>query len=152
VSLPSPTLSFAPQSAPPPFVRGGFASLDAPFRAALAIVQGHPGDLTLATRLSVCSGLPAVLVWWELARDPCFARLERYGLLTHRPASGELTIALTALELGRSYWARLWAGGSWSTPAHVRVRSHERSERTVREQAGLATAGRLASIVRREAS
>jgi hypothetical protein len=81
-------------------------------------------------------------VWWQVARDPCFARLERYGFVLQRPACSELTIALKALELGRFYWARLWAAGTWSAPAHVRIRSHERAARG--ERADLAR--RLARI------
>ncbi len=107
----------------PSFARGGeFAPLDEPFRAPIQIASPEPGEVVLCTSLSTAEGFSIVPVHWEIAREPSFYRLERYGLiLAHESARFSVEVRLHGLERGRSYWARFWAGGSWSRAVRVRT-------------------------------
>jgi alkaline phosphatase D len=119
--------SFAPSSpcadAPSFAAAGGFTPLADPFRAAINIRSAGPGNAQLATRIVVELGAcPTVPVHWEIARDPSFRRPERYGLLLARDEDAfAVQVMLQGLERGRTYWARLWAGGAWSRPVRVRT-------------------------------
>lgn len=112
---------------PPPFAsERAFEPLTAPFVAPLEVERGSPGELTLRTRLQVELPLRHVLVHWQLASEPRFLRLERYGLRFLQAADEfALALPLAGLEPGRPYWARLWAGGCWSPVAHLWTESHE---------------------------
>ena len=66
-----------------------------------------------------------MLVHWEVAHDARFRRLERYGLFfVHAQRDYVLRIVLSGLEPGHVYWARLWAGGTWSARVRVHTESH----------------------------
>lgn len=113
----------SPLSIAPSFARGGeFAALPVPFRAPITISSVCPGTVRLVTALSVEPGFALVPVHWEVAREPGFRRPERYGLLlAHQEHGFTVAISLEGLERGRSYWARLWAGGAWSRVVRVRT-------------------------------
>jgi hypothetical protein len=102
--------------AAPSFARaGGYEVLDRPFGERLRVVHSDPGDAELGTRLTLARRAAPVLVHWEVARDAHFRELERYGLFfAHAHLGYEVRVALTGLSPGRGYWARLWAGGTWS--------------------------------------
>jgi hypothetical protein len=112
-----------PEHGAPSFARGGeFAPLQEPFRAPIVIASEGPGDVALRTSLSAAEGFSLVPVHWEIAREPGFVRPERYGfLLAQEQAQFAVELRLHGLERGRSYWARLWAGGSWSRAVRVRT-------------------------------
>jgi phosphodiesterase/alkaline phosphatase D-like protein len=107
----------------PSFARGGeFASLPDPFRAPIGIASAGPGAVVLRTVLSAAHGGSTIPVHWEIAREPSFVTPERYGLLlAHERMAFEVEVSLHGLERGRSYWARLWAGGTWSRAVRVRT-------------------------------
>lgn len=107
----------------PSFARGGqFAPLAEPFRGPIVIHSAGPGEVVLRTVLSDAEGFSIVPVHWEIAREPSFFAPERYGLLlAHERAGFQVEISLHGLERGRSYWARLWAGGAWSRVLRVRT-------------------------------
>lgn len=111
-----------PQLRVPPFAQaGGFAALVDPFRASLEIVSSAPGDVLLRTTVTA-EGFSVIPVHWEIAREPSFFRPERYGLLlADERTRFAVEVSLNGLERGRSYWARLWAGGSWSRAVRVRT-------------------------------
>jgi hypothetical protein len=111
------------QESAPSFARDGqFAPLHEPFRAPIAIASAGPGAVVLSTALSAAVGFSIVPVHWEVAREPSFRTPERYGLLLVREADAfTVRVSLQGLERGRSYWARLWAGGSWSRAVRVRT-------------------------------
>lgn len=107
----------------PPFALGGqFAPLQDPFCEPIAIASAGPGAVVLRTALSGCAGFSIIPVHWEISRDPSFFTPERYGLLLAREREAfTVHVSLHGLERGRSYWARLWAGGTWSRPVRVRT-------------------------------
>jgi hypothetical protein len=99
--------------------------LDEPFRERLRVVQGAPGDAELSTRLTVARVGAPVLVHWEVARDARFLDIERYGLFfAHHQLDYQVRVGLQGLSPGRGYWARLWAGGSWSPTVRVHTESY----------------------------
>ena len=110
----------------PSFARGvGYEILDTPFRDRVLVTRSAPGDAELRTRLTLLRPNAAVLVHWEVARDARFREVERYGLFfVHAQLDYQLRIVLSGLEPGRGYWARLWAGGSWSASVPVHTESH----------------------------
>jgi phosphodiesterase/alkaline phosphatase D-like protein len=112
-----------PASDLPSFARGAqFAPLQDPFRAPIAIHTAGPGAVVLRTSLSAAEGFSIVPVHWEIAREPGFFAPERYGLLlAHERTQFGVEVSLHGLERGRSYWARLWAGGAWSRVVRVRT-------------------------------
>jgi hypothetical protein len=104
---------------------GGYEVLDEPFRERLRVVQGAPGDAELSTRLTVARVGAPVLVHWEVARDARFLDIERYGLFfAHHQLDYQVRVGLQGLSPGRGYWARLWAGGSWSPTVRVHTESY----------------------------
>ncbi|HEY6879360.1 MAG TPA: PhoD-like phosphatase N-terminal domain-containing protein [Polyangiales bacterium] len=107
----------------PSFARDGqFAPLQDPFRELLEVASAEPGSLVLRTKLSGCAGFSVVPVHWEVSREPSFFRPERYGLLLALEREGfSVRVSLEGLERGRSYWARLWAGGTWSRAVRART-------------------------------
>jgi alkaline phosphatase D len=108
--------------AAPSFARAGFIALGAPFSAPLVISAAAGGDVLLSTALTIERSIESVPVHWEIAREPAFRNPERYGLLLACGADGyRVRVALDGLERGRSYWARLWAGGTWSRAVRVRT-------------------------------
>jgi phosphodiesterase/alkaline phosphatase D-like protein len=109
----------------PSFARaGGYEVLADPFRERLRVVHGEPGDAELSTRLTLMRGAARVLVHWEVARDARFSDVERYGLFfAHAQLDYQVRVALTGLSPGRGYWARMWAGGSWSATVRVHTES-----------------------------
>jgi phosphodiesterase/alkaline phosphatase D-like protein len=112
-----------PASRVPSFARGGeFTPLQEPFRDPIAIGTAAPGDVVLRTALSAATGFSIIPVHWEIAREPSFYAPERYGLLlAHERSQFTVEVSMHGLERGRSYWARLWAGGSWSRSVRVRT-------------------------------
>ncbi|HEX5657890.1 MAG TPA: PhoD-like phosphatase N-terminal domain-containing protein [Polyangiales bacterium] len=107
----------------PSFALGGsFAPLHEPFRAPISIASAGRDAVVLRTSLCAAEGFSIVPVHWEIARDPSFITPERYGLLlAHEHAGFDIEVSLNGLERGRSYWARLWAGGTWSRAVRVRT-------------------------------
>ena len=117
----------APGASPEPsFARAGeYELLDTPFRDPLQVRRIAPGDAELHTRLTLLRPAASVLVHWEVAHDARFRRLERYGLFfVHAQRDYLLRIVVSGLEPGHGYWARLWAGGTWSARVRVRTESH----------------------------
>jgi alkaline phosphatase D len=110
-------------SSVPSCARGGdFAPLHEPFRAPITIASEGPGAVVLRTRLSAAEGFSTIPVHWEIAREPNFVTPERYGLLlVHERNRFDVEVSLHGLERGRSYWARFWAGGTWSRAVRVRT-------------------------------
>jgi hypothetical protein len=125
-----------PSTRVPSFASGGvFALLPDPFRAPISIASAGPGAVSLRTLLSVVAGHAMIPVHWEIAREPGFVRPERYGLLlAQAEAQFAVELSLSGLERGRSYWARLWAGGAWSRAVRVRTgpRANGSSARALR--------------------
>jgi hypothetical protein len=127
------TLHFAPPLLPPFTAHDGARELVAPFREPPVVHALGPGELRVAVRLSIAASPPPVLVYWQVASDPRFRRLERYGLRHVQAADGfALEVTLLGLEPGRPYWVRLWAGGSWSPTTQLRTGSYETRERRPR--------------------
>ena len=115
-------------SAAPSFARAGdYEVLADPFRARLRVVHAEPGDAELSTRLTLVRRGAPVLVHWEVASDTRFRDIERYGLFfAHPHLDYQVRVALNGLSPGRGYWARLWAGGSWSPTVRVHTESYLR--------------------------
>lgn len=104
-----------------------FELLDAPFREGIRVTLEQPGDVVLSTSVAP-SPARSVLVHWEVACDPRFTRLERYGLLFAEPHDRHaVRVAVSGLEAGRPYWARFWAGGAWSATVRLRTGSRARA-------------------------
>lgn len=110
----------------PSFAREGvFELLPAPFGERLSVRHGAPGDAFLTTRLTCEGSARPVVLHWEVACDARFREVERYGLLFANGPDYLVSVPLCGLSPGRSYWARLWAGGSWSASVRIQTGSHE---------------------------
>lgn len=117
----------------------GFELLDSPFEHRLEVNSHAPGDARLTTQLSLPTHTRPVLLHWEVAREVRFAAVERYGLFIAHPDSDyQVSVDLCGLEPGRWYWARMWAGGSWSRCVRLQTRSHA-SDRSLRRELSAAT-------------
>jgi phosphodiesterase/alkaline phosphatase D-like protein len=135
----------------PSFVLGGdFAPLKDPFRAPITIASAGPGAVVLRTELSAAQGFSTIPVHWEIAREPSFITPERYGLLlAHEHLHFSVEVSLHGLERGRSYWARLWAGGSWSRAVRVRTGPRANGSSSLALRLARSRAPQLARAVRR---
>ena len=108
----------APGDAPPAFaLAASYVHIEEPFREGVAAICRAPGEVVLYAQLPAKAEPTSVPLHWEIARDAAMQERERYGLLAARPGQ-TLQVTLHALEKGRPYWFRMWAGGQWSHTGH----------------------------------
>lgn len=119
-------------AAAPAFAQAvAWAPLEEPFREGIAAVCRAPGEVVLYAQLPATPELASVPLHWEIARDAAMQLRERYGLRATRPGE-TVQIALHALEKGRPYWFRLWAGGHWSHTGHFHSGARSRPDLSLR--------------------
>lgn len=121
--------SVAVASALPNWVRAEATRLPFPFTLGVASGDPLPNAVVLWTRLAPAPleptggmGTRPEVVFWQVACDEQFRRIERSGVTLARAERGHsVHVDVRGLDAARTYYYRFWAGGHYSPVGRTRT-------------------------------